>query len=102
MTEFIDLTDRHNLLHVLRNPYGWDDHIIAEARLKAADDIERLFKSMCDTENQLIEVAVHVGAKCGDGLPEGSGDTLAKAIIRKITVYNAKLTWPHGVAEKNQ
>ena len=84
MNENIDLTNRHNLLHVLRNPYGWNDHIIAEARLKAADDIERLFRLLREAEDQLIEIAIHVGAKCGDGLPKRVGDTLAKAIIRKI------------------
>lgn len=87
----IDLTNRNHLLHVLRNPYGWNDHVISDVRLAAANEIERLFKSMRDTENQLIEVANFVGAKCGDDLPSGSGDTLAKAIIRKL-MHNADYT----------
>jgi hypothetical protein len=40
--ENIDYSNINHLLHVLRNPYGWNDHIIETVRLKAADELERL------------------------------------------------------------
>ena len=32
----------NNLLEILRNPQGWNDHVVRDARLIAADEIERL------------------------------------------------------------
>ena len=32
----------HKILHILRNPYGWGDEKIREARLAACDLIEQL------------------------------------------------------------
>jgi hypothetical protein len=69
------------------------DHVLSQddvteamrAKLtKAYDASNRNLKSLRDIEDQLIEVANYVGAKCGDDLPSGSGDTLAKAIIRNM------------------
>ena len=38
----IDLKNIDHVLHVLRNPHGWNDHVVRDARLAAADEIERL------------------------------------------------------------
>lgn len=35
--------DRDMLLHVLRNPSGWSEDTIRDARQKAADELERLW-----------------------------------------------------------
>ena len=32
--------DVHTILHLLRNPYGYSDELLREARLQAADMIE--------------------------------------------------------------
>lgn len=42
MDENIDLSNINHLLHVLRNPYGWNEHVIEAVRLKSADELERL------------------------------------------------------------
>jgi len=34
---------RNFMLHILRNPYGWSDEVVREMRLKAADELERLY-----------------------------------------------------------
>jgi hypothetical protein len=34
------------VLHVLRNPYGWDEEQVRAVRLKAADIIERMGKEL--------------------------------------------------------
>jgi hypothetical protein len=57
---------------------------ICKAHNEMVAEKQRIYNSMRGTEDQLIEVARHVDATCGEGLPQGSGDTLAKAIIRKI------------------
>jgi hypothetical protein len=36
------VTSKNQLLHILRNPYGWPSETVREARLWAADIIERL------------------------------------------------------------
>lgn len=36
-------TDREFLLHVLRNPSGWNDEVIRGVRVQAADELERLW-----------------------------------------------------------
>ena len=33
---------RSDILHILRNPFGYQSHIIREARLAACDEIEAL------------------------------------------------------------
>lgn len=42
MDENIDYSNINHLLHVLRNPYGWNDHVIETVMLKAADELEKL------------------------------------------------------------
>jgi hypothetical protein len=42
----IDLTKTAHVLHVLRNPHGWNDHVVRDVRLAAADLIERLHGSL--------------------------------------------------------
>ena len=37
------LKDQNFLLHLLRNPSGWSDEVVREARLKAAAELERLW-----------------------------------------------------------
>lgn len=37
-------TERNTLLHLLRNPFGWSTEVVREARLKAADELERLWR----------------------------------------------------------
>ncbi len=36
--------DRDVLLHLLRNPHGWSEEAVREARIKAADELERLWR----------------------------------------------------------
>ena len=38
----IDLAKIDHILHVLRNPYGWNDHVVRDARLAAATRLEQL------------------------------------------------------------
>lgn len=38
----IDLKNIDQVLHVIRNPHGWNDHVVRDARLAAAIEIERL------------------------------------------------------------
>jgi hypothetical protein len=40
MSGQVSFTDRY--LHILRNPYGWSEDQVRDARLWAADNIERL------------------------------------------------------------
>ena len=35
--------DRDTLLHILRNPHGWSEEVMREIRLKASDELERLW-----------------------------------------------------------
>jgi hypothetical protein len=49
----MDAADNHrvtqeinHVLHVLRNPYGWNEDQIRDARLTAADIIERMGKEL--------------------------------------------------------
>jgi len=42
MHENLDLSDINQVLHVVRNPYGWNEHVVRDARLKLADEFERL------------------------------------------------------------
>lgn len=37
--------DQDFLLHLLRNPHGWGEEAVREARLKAADELSRLWKN---------------------------------------------------------
>lgn len=52
----IDMTNIDNILHVLRNPYGWNDHVMRDARLLAADEIERIRSN--DTRMTLLDQQV--------------------------------------------
>lgn len=54
----IDLTKVDNILHVLRNPFGWNDYVVRDARLQAADEIERLRVD----ERRLTLLEMQVGA----------------------------------------
>lgn len=36
--------DRDFLLHILRNPHGWSEEAVRDARKKAADELHRLWK----------------------------------------------------------
>ena len=38
-----DAKQKNFMLHVLRNPHGWSEEVIREMRLKAADELERLY-----------------------------------------------------------
>lgn len=44
------------VLHILRNPHGWNDHVVRDARLAAADEIERMTNQL--TESQARERAL--------------------------------------------
>ena len=43
INEQIVRKNRNFMLHVLRNPFGWSDDVVREMRLKAADELERLY-----------------------------------------------------------
>jgi hypothetical protein len=43
--KIISETRRHEILHILRNPYGHSPEEIRQAQLDAADDIEALRES---------------------------------------------------------
>jgi hypothetical protein len=51
--ENIDYSNINHLLHVLRNPYGWNGHVIETVRLKAADELERLNAELRRAANEL-------------------------------------------------
>lgn len=36
--------DQKQIIHILRNPWGWSEETISDARQAAADEIERLQK----------------------------------------------------------
>jgi hypothetical protein len=38
-----DAKQKNFMLHVLRNPDGWSEEVIREMRLKAANELERLY-----------------------------------------------------------
>ena len=42
IAETIDPAKIDHILHVLRNPYGWDGHVLRDARLAAAAMLEQL------------------------------------------------------------
>jgi hypothetical protein len=50
----MERNDRDTLLHLLRNPWGWSDDTVREARLKAADELERLWRA--DSAQRLNEL----------------------------------------------
>jgi hypothetical protein len=41
-TEFDRMSNINNLIDVLRNTEGWNDHVVRDVMLKAADELERL------------------------------------------------------------
>lgn len=55
---------------------------------QAHNQLASLNARLRSVEDQLIEVANFAGARCGDGMPTQSGDTLAAAIIRKLKNKN--------------
>lgn len=40
----VEIKNRNYMLHILRNPYGWGEEVVREVRLKAADELERLYR----------------------------------------------------------
>lgn len=50
--------ERKTLLHLLRNPWGWSEDTVREARLKAADELERLWR----TESAALELHKEMAA----------------------------------------
>jgi hypothetical protein len=94
MHENLDLSDINQVLHVVRNPYGWNEHVVRDARLKLADEFERLraevdalrgvheaatrvfkfhavnkrnfFMAFCDLESNLDRVAEIDAARTGE------------------------------------
>lgn len=42
IAETIDPAKIDHILHVLRNPYGWNDHVVRDAQLAAATRLEQL------------------------------------------------------------
>lgn len=61
MNENIDLSNINHLLHVLRNPYGWNDHVKEAVRLKAADELERLARGNDQTKPPTVSVGLNGG-----------------------------------------
>lgn len=47
--------DRETLLHLLRNPWGWPNDTMREARTKAADELERLWQAEEEHETPINE-----------------------------------------------
>ncbi|MBK8773061.1 MAG: hypothetical protein IPM06_21890 [Rhizobiales bacterium] len=47
----IDLAKIDHILHVLRNPYGWNDHVVRDARL-AATRLEQLAVELLVVEQE--------------------------------------------------
>ena len=45
----MEQNDRRTVLHLLRNPWGWSDDVVREARYKAADELERLWRLEANT-----------------------------------------------------
>ena len=45
----METADRKTVLHLLRNPWGWSEDVVREARLKAADELERLWRLESNT-----------------------------------------------------
>ena len=50
----------NNLLEILRNPQGWNDHVVRDARVKAADEIERLTAENATLKAELAEARDHI------------------------------------------
>ena len=48
----IDLAKIDHILHVLRNPYGWNDHVVRDARLAAATRLEQLAVELLVVEQE--------------------------------------------------
>ena len=51
----IDLAKIDHILHVLRNPYGWNDHVVRDARLAAATRLEQLAVELLVVEQERDE-----------------------------------------------
>ncbi len=53
-----DLEDNFALLHILRNPHGWSDESVRDARNRAATELERLWaleRKVKMLANELLE-----------------------------------------------
>lgn len=59
----LNLKNIDNVLHVLRNPYGWNDHVVRDARLAAADEIDRLRTESLRFDREPPEDCKH-GSQC--------------------------------------
>jgi len=55
----IDNKQKQLMFHVLRNPWGWSEEVVHEMRLKAADELERLYK----VENVVEDIVSRLIAK---------------------------------------
>jgi hypothetical protein len=49
--------DKRKLLHVLRNPYGWDEDTVRLARQEASDELVRLW-ALEDQLRQVVQPAL--------------------------------------------
>jgi hypothetical protein len=57
--------DRQTLLHILRNPSGWGEEAVRETRLKAAKELERLWRLESETLAATHQLNHIVGMKNG-------------------------------------
>lgn len=42
--DVMETEEQRTLLHILRNPHGWGDEAVREVRIKAAKELERLWR----------------------------------------------------------
>lgn len=68
-------------IEVMENRIAELEASLAKTEQQRLDAVQ---SSLRQTEDQLIKVADYLEAKCGQGLPVGSGDSLDDAILRKI------------------
>lgn len=107
------------ILHVLRNPYGWDENAVREARLAAADLIENLERQLefekCKKRSRGVvgfglfnrgelvtcskqELAISIGSQAIECLPlyvmreneEGGADKTANAKVTGAAPTNGE------------
>lgn len=55
-------TERNALLHILRNPAGWSEETVRDARQKAAAELERLWRVEASAQTIAGELAEAVKA----------------------------------------
>lgn len=61
ISRMVGKDDRKVLLHLLRNPAGWAEEVLRDARLKAADELERLWRVESGVQLAAAELAETVG-----------------------------------------